>query len=81
MECWVQQDIILDDDKAHQSVKEAWEHEDGKDEFKIELQVLEKQMLLPACCYVTVKRKRRVRVSARVCRDMCKDARESLSMG
>jgi hypothetical protein len=43
MECWVHQDIILDDDTAHQSVKEAWEHEDDKDELKIELQGLERQ--------------------------------------
>jgi hypothetical protein len=28
----------MDDDKAHQSVNEAWEHEDDKDELKIELQ-------------------------------------------
>ena len=42
MECWVHQDTILDDDKAHQSVKEAWEHEDDKDELKIELQGLER---------------------------------------
>ena len=43
MECWVHQDTILDDDKAHQCVKEAWEHEDDKDELKIELQGLERQ--------------------------------------
>jgi hypothetical protein len=46
MECLVHQDIILDDDKTHQSVKEAWEHEDFKDELKIELQGLERQFLL-----------------------------------
>jgi hypothetical protein len=46
MECWVHQDIILDDDKAHQSVKEAWEHKDDKDELKIELQGLERQFWL-----------------------------------
>ncbi len=32
----IHQDIILDDDKEHQSVKEAWEHEDDEDELKIE---------------------------------------------
>ena len=37
MECWVHQDIILQDDKANQSLKEAWEQEDKKDEFKIDL--------------------------------------------
>ena len=46
MECWVHQDIILDDDKAHQSVKEAWGHEDDKDELEIELQGLERQFWL-----------------------------------
>ena len=39
-------DTILDDDKAHQSLKEAWEHEDNKDELKIELQDLERQFWL-----------------------------------
>ncbi len=34
IECWVHQDIILDNDKAHQSVKEAWEHEDDRVEHK-----------------------------------------------
>jgi hypothetical protein len=37
MECWVHQDIILDDDKAHESLKETWEHEDDKDKLKIDL--------------------------------------------
>jgi hypothetical protein len=46
MECWVHHDTILDDDKAHQSLKEAWEHEDNKDELKIELQDLERQFWL-----------------------------------
>jgi hypothetical protein len=46
MECWVYQDIILDDDKAHQSVKEEWEHEHDKDELKIALQGLERQFWL-----------------------------------
>jgi len=46
MECWVHHDTILDDDKAHQSLKEAWEHEDNKDELKIELQGLERQFWL-----------------------------------
>jgi len=32
----IHQDIILDDDKTHQSVKEAWEHEDDEDKLKIE---------------------------------------------
>ena len=43
MECWGQQDIILDDEKEHQSVKEAWEPEDDKDKLKKELQGLEKK--------------------------------------
>ena len=42
MECWGQQDIILDE-KEHQSVKEAWEPEDDKDKLKKELQGLEKK--------------------------------------
>jgi hypothetical protein len=40
----VHQNIILDHDQAHQSVTEAWEHEDDKDELKIELQGLERQV-------------------------------------
>jgi hypothetical protein len=46
MECWVHHDTILDDDKAHQSLKEAWEHEDNNDELKIELQGLGRQFWL-----------------------------------
>ena len=46
MECWVHHYAILDDDKANQSLKEAWEHEDNKDELKIELQGLERQFWL-----------------------------------
>jgi ribonuclease HI len=46
MECWVHHDVILDDDKAHQSLKEAWEHKDNTDELKIELQSLERQFWL-----------------------------------
>jgi hypothetical protein len=46
MECWVHQDIIMDHDKAHKSVQEAWEHEEDKDELKIELQGLERQLWL-----------------------------------
>ena len=42
MECWVHHYAILDDDKTNQSLKEAWEHEDNKDELKIELQGLER---------------------------------------
>jgi hypothetical protein len=39
-------DVILDDDKAHQSVKEAWEYENDKEELKMELQGLERQFWL-----------------------------------
>jgi len=46
MECWVHQDIILDDNTAHQNVKEEWEHGDDKDELKIDLQGLERQFWL-----------------------------------
>jgi hypothetical protein len=46
MESWVHQDIIMDHDKAHKSVKEAWEHEEDKDKLKIELQGLERQLWL-----------------------------------
>jgi hypothetical protein len=38
LEYWVLQDIILDDDTAHQNMKEAWEHKDDKDKLKIDLQ-------------------------------------------
>jgi hypothetical protein len=34
----VLQDIILDDDTAHQNMKEAWEHKDDKDKLKIDIQ-------------------------------------------
>jgi hypothetical protein len=43
MECWVHHYIILNNDKSHPSVKEAWEYEDDKDVLKIELQGLERQ--------------------------------------
>ena len=46
METWRCGDIILDVNKAHQSLKKAWEHEDDKDEWKIELQGLERQFWL-----------------------------------
>ncbi len=46
MKCRVYQHINLDDDKTHQSVREAWEHADDKDELKIELQGLERQFWL-----------------------------------
>ena len=46
METWRCGDIILDVNKAHQSLKKAWEHEDDKDEWKIELQGLERQLWL-----------------------------------
>ena len=39
-------DIIMDHDKAHRSVQEAWEHEEDKDKLKIELQGLERQLWL-----------------------------------
>jgi hypothetical protein len=34
--------IILDDDIANQSLKEAWEQENNEDEWKIDLQGLER---------------------------------------
>jgi len=43
MKCRVYQHINLDNDKTHQSVKEAWEHADDKEKLKIELQGLERQ--------------------------------------
>jgi hypothetical protein len=46
MECWVHQDIILDDDKANQSSKEAWEQGDNKDELTKDLQGPERQFWL-----------------------------------
>ena len=33
---------ILDDDQANQRLKEAWEHDDSKDELKVDLQGLER---------------------------------------
>ncbi len=39
MECWVHQDTILNDEKANQKMREAWEQEDSKDELKIELEI------------------------------------------
>jgi hypothetical protein len=41
MECWVNHDTILDDDQDNQRLKEAWKHDDSKDELKIDLQGLE----------------------------------------
>ena len=38
MECWVHYDTILDDDQANQRLKEAWEHDDSKDELNVDLQ-------------------------------------------
>jgi hypothetical protein len=46
MECWVHHDAILDDDQANQLIKEAWEHDDSKDELKIDLQGLERHFWL-----------------------------------
>jgi hypothetical protein len=46
MECWVYKNIILDDDKSNQSLKEAWEQEDNKDELKIDLHGPERQFWL-----------------------------------
>ena len=39
-------DTLLNDDKANQSLKEAWEQEDNKDELKIVLQGPERQFWL-----------------------------------
>jgi hypothetical protein len=46
MECWVHHDAILDDDQANQLMKEDWEHDDSKDELKIDLQGLERHFWL-----------------------------------
>jgi hypothetical protein len=43
MACWVHQDSILDNDRAILSLKEAWEQESSKDEFKIDVQGLERR--------------------------------------
>jgi hypothetical protein len=37
---------ILDDDQANQRLKEAWEHDDSKDELKVDLQGLERYFWL-----------------------------------
>jgi hypothetical protein len=41
MQCWVHHDNILDDDQANQRLKEAWEHNDSKDELRVDFQGLE----------------------------------------
>jgi len=41
MQCWVQQDIIFNDEQAETHLREAWEHESSKDEMNIVLQGLE----------------------------------------
>ena len=41
MQCWVHQDILLNDEPVETNMREAWEHEDSKDEMNIEIQVLE----------------------------------------
>jgi hypothetical protein len=46
MECWVHHDTILDDDQANQRLKEVWEHDDSKDELKVDLQGLERHFWL-----------------------------------
>jgi hypothetical protein len=46
MECWVHHDTILDDDQTNQRLKEAWEQEDSKNELKIDMLGLERQLWL-----------------------------------
>ena len=41
MQCWVSQDMIFDDEQAGTHLREAWEHESGKDEMNVVLQGLE----------------------------------------
>jgi hypothetical protein len=42
MQCWVHQDTILNGEQAETNMREAWEHESGKDEMNIVLQGLER---------------------------------------
>ena len=46
MECWVHHNTILDYDQATQRLKDAWEHDDSKDELNIDLQGLERHFWL-----------------------------------
>jgi hypothetical protein len=41
MHCWVYQDAIFNYEQAEPNMREAWEHEDSKNEMNIVLQGLE----------------------------------------
>jgi hypothetical protein len=41
MQCWVHQDTLFNDEQVETNMREAWEHEDSKDEMNIVLQGLE----------------------------------------
>ncbi len=41
MQCWVSQEMIFDGEQAETHLREAWEHESGKDEMNVVLQGLE----------------------------------------
>ena len=41
MQCWVHRDMLLNDEQVESSMREAWEHEDSKDEMNIKLQGVE----------------------------------------
>ena len=41
MHCWVHQDALFNDEQVETNMREAWEHEDSKDEMNIVLQGLE----------------------------------------
>jgi hypothetical protein len=41
MQCWVSQEMDFDDEQAETHLREAWEHESGKDEMNVVLQGLE----------------------------------------
>ena len=38
MQCWVHRDALINDAQVETSLREAWEHEDSKDEMNIVLQ-------------------------------------------
>jgi hypothetical protein len=41
MHCWVHQDALFNDEQVETNIREAWEHEDSKDEMNVLLQGLE----------------------------------------
>jgi hypothetical protein len=38
MQCWVSQEMVFGDEQAETHLREAWEHESGKDEMNVVLQ-------------------------------------------